>query len=166
MESNIGNRLYNKMMKLIDQGYDLMAEYDSLTHRYGDVILYQSEAKMIQYIGNHEGTTITAIASETGKTASAYSQVIRKLKKKDFVKQVRNEENAREYKLYLTEKGAEIFEAHDQFEQFCYQRMFEKLEEFTEKDLEVYCRIQEKLNEAYAIDVEESNKSGLELADR
>lgn len=71
------------MLNRIDQGFELMAEYDSITHTYGDVKLYQSEAKMIQYIGNHEGTAITAIALETGKTASAYSSVTQSGKSRD-----------------------------------------------------------------------------------
>lgn len=158
MGSRTRNSIYQEMLNRIDQGFELMAEYDSITHTYGDVKLYQSEAKMIQYIGNHEGTTITAIALETGKTASAYSQVIRKLKKKGFVEQVRNEENAREYNLFLTQDGKKIFKAHEAFEQFCYERTLDKLSAFTEEELEIYCKIQTKLNEAYVVDVEESYK--------
>ena len=84
--------------------------------------------------------------------------MIRKLKQKGFVNQVRNEKNAREYNLYLTVMGQQIFEAHSKFEQFCYKRTFDKLSAFTIEELEVFCRIQEKLNEAFAIDVEESYK--------
>ena len=36
-----------------DEAYDLMYEYDSLPHRYGAHILYQSEAHIIDLIGEH-----------------------------------------------------------------------------------------------------------------
>ena len=72
------------------------------------------------------------------------------------MEQVRNEENNREYRLYLTEKGWEIFEGHNQFEQACYRRSFGSLARFSEADFQTYIQIQKCLNETFALDVEES----------
>ena len=69
--------LCQKLMDIVDIGYDLMAEYDSLPHQYGEVTMYQAESKVIQYIGRHKSATITEIAASNGKTPSAYSQIIR-----------------------------------------------------------------------------------------
>lgn len=87
-------------MEAVDDGYDLMTEYDSLPHRYGDVVLYQAESKVIQYIGHHKSVTLTENANTNGKTSSTYSQIIRKLRQKGWVKQVRNEHNNRERSCY------------------------------------------------------------------
>lgn len=77
-----------------------MTEYDSLPYRYGDVVLYQAESKVIQYIGRHKSVTLTEIANTNGRIPSVYSQIIRKLRQKGWVKQVRNEHNNREQSCY------------------------------------------------------------------
>ena len=46
-----------------DEAYDLMYEYDSLPHRYGAHILYQSEAHIIDLIGEHPEITVTELAA-------------------------------------------------------------------------------------------------------
>ena len=153
---NTRTTLCHKLMEAVDDGYDLMAEYDSLPHRYGDVVLYQAESKVIQYIGRHKSVTLTEIANANGKTPSAYSQIIRKLRQKGWVKQVRNEHNNREYNLFLTEAGWQVFRDHDDFEQSCYKRTFQRLEVFTENELETFWKIQKCLNEAFRLDVADS----------
>ena len=147
--------LFRKMIDTIDAGFDLMNEYDSMTHRYGDAVMYQAESKVLQYIGMNEGITISEMAYRTKKTPSAYSQMIRKLRKKGLVEQTRNKENMREYMLNLTPEGKQIFLDHEEVENRCYQRTMEYLDEFSENELENYIKIQEKLNEAYRIDLEE-----------
>lgn len=87
------------------------------------------------------------MAYKTKKTPSAYSQMIRKLRKKGLVEQTRNKENLREYMLNLTPDGKQIFLDHEEVENRCYQRTMKCLEEFSENELENYIRIQEKLNE-------------------
>lgn len=91
-------------MNEMDRAYDLMKEYDSLPHHYGDYVLYQAESHMIEHIGMNEGVTITKLAEELGKTRSACCQMVRKLRNKKWVEQIRNERNNREYNLYLTGK--------------------------------------------------------------
>lgn len=145
-----------RLMDAVDVGYDLMAEYDSLPHQYGDTTMYQAESKAIQYIGRHPETTITELAAANGKTASAYSQLIRKLKQKGWVQQTRNEHNNREYNLTLTEMGWRIFKAHHAFEQACYERTFQQLNAFSNEELELFCRVQACLNEAFKMDVQDS----------
>ena len=67
-----------------DEAYDLMYEYDSLPHRYGDNTLYQSEAHVIDLIGENPEITVTEIAAILKKTASACSQIVRKLRAKGW----------------------------------------------------------------------------------
>ena len=67
-------------------------------------------------------------------------------------------DNNREYNLYLTEEGQKIYNYHLKFEEACYRRTMRMLDSFTEEELEIYVRIQKKLNDSFKLDVEESRK--------
>jgi len=148
--------LYCEMINQLDEGTRLINEYDAVPHDYGAAILYQAESQIIRLVGRNPGITASEIAAAFNKTPSACSQLIRKLRKKEWIGQIRNEENNREYRLFLTESGMKIFEDHDRFEQRCYQRSFHNLSDFSEEELRIYIAIQKKLNETFAMDVEES----------
>ncbi len=148
--------LYCEMIDQLDEGCRLINEYDAIPHDYGTATLYQAESQLIHLVGEHPGITAVEIASMLKKTPSACSQLIRKLRKKEWMEQVRNEENNREYRLYLTESGWEIFKGHNRFEQACYRRSYGSLAEFSEKDFQTYIEIQKCLNKTFALDVEES----------
>ena len=150
--------VFCSIMNEMDRAYDLMKEYDSLPHHYGDYVLYQAESHMIEHIGMNEGVTITKLAEELGKTRSACCQMVRKLRNKKWVEQIRNERNNREYNLYLTGGGKRIFKNHAEFDFRCYKRNFEGLAQFGYEDLEKYLEIQKKINKSFQKDVEESEK--------
>lgn len=150
--------LYCKMLDELDEGCRLIIDYDSVPHNYGSATLYQAESQIIHLVGHQPGITASEIAAIFKKTPSACSQLIRKLRKKELVTQRRNKENNREYQLFLTEDGAKIFKDHDHFEKCCYQRSYDNLSDFSEKDFKTYIAIQRKLNETFALDVEESNR--------
>ncbi len=148
--------LFMKVVETFDVGYDYAFEYDSVPHRYGDEILYQSEMHLLKAIGQFSNTTVTELAGKFKKTKSACSQMVHKLRKKDLVKQVRNENNLREYNLTLTEKGWKIYNLHIKFEHNCLKRSCSYLDELTTEELKTYIRVQEKLNEAFKQDVEDN----------
>ncbi len=148
--------LFLSIMDEMDRAYDLMEEYDSLPHQYGDYTLYQAESHMIESIGRNAGITITRLAEKSGKTRSACCQMVKKLRDKKWVEQRRNEKNNREYNLYLTEEGMKIYKNHAEFDLRCYNRNFEGLEPFRYEELKKYLEIQKKINESFQKDVEES----------
>lgn len=67
-----------------DTAYDLMSEYDSLPHSYGENVLYQAEAHLIDRIALHPGVTVTDLANMVRKTPSACSQLVRRLRDKGW----------------------------------------------------------------------------------
>ena len=142
----------------LDEGVELINAYDALLHDYDGEKMFQAESQMIKAIGSSQGVTAAQLADRFGKTASACSQLIRKLKNKGWVFQQRNPENSREYHLFLSDAGMKIFEKHHRFETACYQRTFEMLGDSTKEELQTYIRIQQCLNRAFALDVEESRK--------
>lgn len=50
----------------------------------------------------------------------------------------------------------ELYEAREKFEQHCYERTFEYLAEFSEKEIEVVCRILDRMNQTFKLDIEDS----------
>lgn len=153
---------YDELIAEFDTGYELCVRYDMMPHQYGDEILYQSEMHFLQAVGDEPNVTITALARRLDKTTSACSQMVRKLKEKKLITQERNQDNNREYYLQLTQKGREIYYAHEEFDRRCLQRTYQQLEEFTEQELQTYISVQKRLNEAFTRDVEENGalKSG------
>ena len=141
-----------------DEAYDLMYEYDSLPHRYGAHILYQSEAHIIDLIGEHPEITVTELAAILKKTPSACSQIVRKLRAKGWVEQVRNAANNRQVMLRLTPAGEHVYRDHAAFDKQCQALTFRRLEGFTEAELATYLSIQRRINEAYADDVRRSRE--------
>ena len=141
-----------------DTAYDLMSEYDSLPHSYGENVLYQAEAHLIDRIALHPGVTVTDLANMVRKTPSACSQLVRRLRDKGWVEQVRNTANNRQYMLRLTESGQALYRDHSAFSADCQQRTFDRMAEFTEEELALYLRVQKRINEAYADDVRRSRE--------
>ena len=150
--------LLKKIWRAQDEAYNLMVEYDSLPHHYGDHILYQAEAEIIDLIAVHPGATVTDLRNILKKTASACSQIVRKLREKGWVVKSQNQENNRLYNLNLTEEGMKVYENHQAFTHNCREITYKLLEEFTEEELAAHLRVQEKLNEAYVGDVKRSRE--------
>lgn len=141
-----------------DESYDLMYEYDTLPHYYGNNILYQAEGQIIDLIADYPGITITELGTILKKTASACSQIVHKLREKDWVVQTRNRKNNRQYNLVLTEAGMQVYRAHRNFCHSCQLETFRMLNGFSEEILEHYLLVQEKINEAYRADVKRSRE--------
>lgn len=151
-------QLLNKIWAAQDRAYDLMTEYDSLPHHYGDMVLYQAEAYMVSWIGNIPDITTSELACLLKKTPSACSQITRKLIDKGLITQTRNSQNRRVYNLRLTEKGEQVHKDHIAFNEYCRRLTFEKLNEFSEEELETYLRVQERINQSYQDDVTRSRE--------
>lgn len=150
--------LLEQVWNLQNQAYDLMCEYDTMPHRYGACMLYQAQAHMIDLIALYPGITAADLANILRKTPSACSQTLRKLREKGLVEQLRNAANNRQYKLRLTESGQALYRDHSAFSADCQQRTFDRLAQFSEEELALYLRVQQRINEAYADDVRRSRE--------
>ena len=145
--------LYAEVIDEFDRGFDLAAKYDSVTHQYGSETLFQIEMHTVKFVGRHSNTTVTEISEATGKTVSACSQMIRKLRERGILTQTRNPSNNREQLLHLTDYGWAIYLAHDKIESFCMERTYRYLDQFSDEDLKTYIEVQKKLNEAFQEDI-------------
>lgn len=153
--------LFLDMMTEIDEGSALIQEYDSQLHDYNGVILYQAESQLIKLIGNNPGISAAECARKLRKTLSACSQLIKKLKKKEWIYQVRNELNNRVYNLYLTDEGKIIYRNHKKFEERCYRRTYRLLKDCSEEDFKTFIRMYKLINIGFHQDVEEGRDLNL-----
>ncbi len=156
----MGKRSREELLQMIwslqNDAYALMYEYDAMPHRYGDYILYQAEAHMVDLIALYPGITATDLASILRISPSACSQTIRKLREKGLVEQLRNRVNNRQFQLRLTETGELLYKEHAAFNDDCQQKTFSKLDEFTDAELELYTQVQNRINQAYVDDLRRS----------
>ena len=156
---NRRKELLQKLWSAQDEAYELMAEYDSLPHTYGSVVLYQAEALVVNLIGEHSDITITELGSILKKTASACSQIVRKLKSKGLVEQVRNESNNRQLNLRLTDAGKQIYLDRLSLNLECQNILFQMLQEFSDEEITHHIAVQERINQAYRGDIDRSKIS-------
>lgn len=155
--------IFDEIWNQQDLAYELMAEYDSMPHRYSeDVVLYQAEGELVDEVALHPDITVTELAKILKKTPSACSQLIRKLKTKGIVNQIRNTQNNREYYLELTEFGQKVFKSHVAFTEMCQDKMKKLLEKYTDEELMTALHVQQTINEAYQDDVENAHRYFLE----
>lgn len=150
--------LFQSIWKSQDDAYDLMEEYDSLPHYYGNTVLYQAEAYIVNQIGQMPGITSTELAGILKKTTSACSQIVQKLVGKGLVEQIRNPQNKRVYNLCLTESGKQLYKVHVEFNRQCQELAFQELERFSDEELATCLKIQECINEIYRDDVRRSKE--------
>ncbi|MCI8453752.1 MAG: winged helix-turn-helix transcriptional regulator [Lachnospiraceae bacterium] len=148
--------LYDRIMDEFEESYRFMSAYDAMPHWYGDSVLYQAESHTVEMIGGTPGITASELAARMGKTPSACSQIIRKMRKKDFVRQERNSENNREYNLFLTEQGWNVYKAHAAVDEECGRRKLEKLSQFSCEELEIYLKIHRLINQEFEVDVRQA----------
>lgn len=146
--------IFNKIWNEQDRAYELMFEYDSMPHKYGEnIVLYQAEGELVDEVALHPGITVTELASILKKTPSACSQLVRKLKAKGILEQIRNSRNNREYYLELTPFGQKVYESHVIFTEACRDKMKKMLEKYSDEELLTALCVQQTVNEAYQDDV-------------
>ena len=150
--------LLMQLWRAQDEAYELMNEYDMLPHRYGEMALFQAETHIIDLIAVNRDITITDLAGILKKTPSACSQIVRKLRTKGLVEQLRDADNNRVYHLRLTGEGERIYQDHAQFEAECRQRTFDLLADLSCEELAAGLSVQRRLNQAYTEDVRRSRE--------
>lgn len=136
----------------------IMREYDTRQHVYAKNKLYQTEAHMLEQIGNCPGINASQLAVIFSKTVSACSQIIKKLLQKGFITQNHMQGNARVHKLYLTETGKKIYNDHHRLENWCFRRKVEEFENISTQEIEVFLKICGIFNKSFQLDLGEEGK--------
>lgn len=132
---------------------NIMREYDSVQHVYGGHRLYQTEAHMIEQIGDNPGVSASQLAGIFKKSVSACSQIIKKLLLKELIIQRYSPENSKVRRLYLTEAGKKVYMDHRALENDIFDRDIKEFKDFPASELEAFLRISEKICQCFRLDL-------------
>ncbi|HMK45259.1 MAG TPA: MarR family transcriptional regulator [Methanocella sp.] len=107
-----------KLMNIWIRIVTKMNEAECTCRDYGTGdLLSPAEIHLLQAIGMNEGMNITDMASYTGVTKGAVSQMVSKLTTKDLVVKYYSPDNEKEVLLKLTPTGRTAKDGHDQHHQ-------------------------------------------------
>ncbi|MGL4451450.1 MAG: MarR family winged helix-turn-helix transcriptional regulator [Sarcina sp.] len=111
----------------------------------GDTGLSSKQARMIGYIYWHqeEGVIQNDLAKEFGKTKASITSMLQGLEKKGYIERVVSEENEREKKIYVLDKGIALVE---KFKTVFEETEYEMYKGFSEEELERLKTLLEKMN--------------------
>jgi len=115
-------------------------------------LLYRSEIHTLMAIGENPGANVTDLASHSGISKSAVSQMVNKLSHRNLVEKYRSPDNEKEIFLRLTPKGRIAFLGHEQYHLKIHARIEQELQEMTEEEFrflqEFFRIIEETANES------------------
>lgn len=117
-------------------------------YKKGFTKMSQMEIHILTYIADHPGVTATELVQYWGRTKGAISQTVKKLKHKKLVYTVQKEEDAKIQKLFATDEGVELSEAHKEYDiQNVTRTLLELKKDFTDEEIDVFYSIMRKYTE-------------------
>ena len=138
---------FRKLLDTMEEVTSRLAMEHMMPHSFGTgIILHRAEIHTIQAIGEHEGINLTDLAVLMNVTKGAVSQTISKLTEKKLVKKIYKNENAKEIKLSLTEKGWIGFKNHDSMHMQMYNIVKKYYGTNFEQKLIAFSSVMEDLN--------------------
>lgn len=110
------------------------------------------EAHMLKYIKDHPGKNVTELSNEWDKTKAAISQMLKKMEQKDLIYKENPADNFRKQCFFVTEKGHELYEYHENYDTKVFGETLRMLEELCTPDeidtcfsvLEKYVKVRQK----------------------
>lgn len=112
----------------------------------GDVLLYPNEAYTLKMIAQEPGINHTELCERMFRTKGATSAVVRKLKQKGMVEQKDDEKDSRFSRLYVTEKGEQVYRNHLDYDRRYIDGLLKRLN-VSVAELNVMNNVLRKLNQ-------------------
>lgn len=140
------------------QRISVLLQSDNFSKDYGTGEKYSPvEAHTIGYIADHPGCHSTEIAHAWGKSSSAVSQIISRLKENDLIYILKDEQDKKKKLFYLTDKGHKFDKLHRDFDTQLTESIFSSiLDQYSEDDINLTMKVLNKYLEVYC-----SNKENL-----
>ena len=148
--------LLEKLIDVVDQGYDIMQEYANKPRQFNGIMLYPVETQTLEIIAENPGITASKIAKELKKTLSASSQILKKLEQKELITRKKNPDNNREYNLFLTKISQDVIILHGELDEMIYSRYLENLIDLKDEEIESFIKVQKALNLEFLKDLNET----------
>lgn len=111
------------------------------TFRCGDVTLYRAEAHILEIVGNQPGISATDIVRQMGVTKGAVSQIIAKLRRKGLLRQEFDAGNMKVRRLYASDTGLEVLQAHQKAEESVVRQVLAELQSCGEGEVAAFTRV-------------------------
>lgn len=128
-------------------------KYESQPRDYGTGdLLYMREAHLIDQVGP-EGTDMGTLARRLGVSGGAVSQTAARLEKKGYIYRQAKEEDSRCICCFLTERGLEVYKAHQAIDRKKYPLFYQALADFSPQDLTLCRELLERILQVYQIEV-------------
>ena len=110
---------YELLTKRVDDLYTFAVRFLKYMNQPRDYLaeakITPAEAQVVTMIYNHPGITITEAADNRCSTTGAISQIVSKLVKRGLVLRKKEDNNAKNVHLYLTENGVFLAAAHKNY---------------------------------------------------
>lgn len=110
-----------------------------------DMTFYRGEIHMIKMVGDCPGIFISQMARKFGVTRAVVAKTVHKLEERGFIKKEGDKNDKKRLCLFLTNKGKQAYELHNEYHQKFDRPLFDYLSSLNEGELEL---IQEFLKHA------------------
>ena len=116
---------------------------------YGTGEMYTPvEVHMLNYIKDHPGKNVTELSNEWDKTKAAISQMLKKMEQKNLIFKKKPINNFRKQCFFVTEKGQQLCECHEDYDTKVFGETLKMLKEFcTEDEINICFSVLEKYAE-------------------
>ncbi len=113
-----------------------------------DMTFYRGEIHMIKMVGDCPGIFISEMARNFSVTRAVVAKTVRKLEERGFLTKEEDMQDKKRLRLFLTDKGKQAYELHQEYHQKFDRPLFAYLESLSDSDLRV---IQEFLKHANSL---------------
>lgn len=119
------------------------SDYIKKPHDYGTgEIISMVEVHILTIIEENPGITVTEVALGWNRTKGAISQTISKLEKRGLILRKKEENNAKNIHLYVTEKGKNLSISHKNYDiKELTMANDVLLESFSEKEIDAFYKV-------------------------
>lgn len=133
--NKLSNQVINEFIKMTERIAN--GKTNVLEFAPEGMTFYRGEIHMIKMIGDHPGTFISEMARNFNVTRAVVAKTVGKLEENGFLKKEEDPQDKRRFCLFLTDKGLQAYELHNEYHQKYDRPLFEYLESLQEADLEL-----------------------------
>lgn len=117
-----------------------------------DDSLYMKEVHFVMALGSRERSSMSEAAELLNVTPGAVTQMAAKLEKKGYVIRLKSSQDKRQTILSLTEKGKALCADHIAYDREEHLSVSEKLEEYSDSELEDLIRYEQRIRAIFTSD--------------
>lgn len=102
-----------------------------------DMTFYRGEIHMIKMVGDYPGIFISEMARNFNITRAVVAKTIHKLEERGLIQKIEDEIDKKRLCLYLTDKGKEAYQLHQEYHKKYDSQLFDYLDSLNKDELEL-----------------------------